>query len=63
MTNEPIQIPFPQRPRLAFAESEIETLIAAGRSKQSAVLRWLSRASSVGVDAQLSRDWHEAEPD
>jgi hypothetical protein len=63
MTNEPIQIPFPQRLRLAFGDSEIETLIAAGRSKQSAVLRWLSRASSVGVDAQLSRDWHEPGPD
>jgi ribonuclease D len=62
-TNEPIQIPFPQRLRLAFAESDIETLIAAGRSKQSAVLRWLPRAFSVGVDAQLSRDWHEPEPD
>jgi ribonuclease D len=61
-TNEPIQIPFPQRLRLAFGDSEIETLIAAGRSKQSAVLRWLSRAYSVGVDAQLSRDWHEPEP-
>jgi ribonuclease D len=63
MANEPIQIPFPQRLRLAFGDSEIEALIAAGRSKQSAVLRWLSRASSVGVDAQLSRDWHEPEPD
>jgi hypothetical protein len=63
MANEPIHIPFPQRLRLAFGDSEIETLIAAGRSKQSAVLRWLSRASSVGVDAQLSRDWHEPEPD
>jgi hypothetical protein len=63
LTNEPIQIPFPQRLRLAFADSDTETLIAAGRSRQSAVLRWLSRASSVGPDAQLSRDWHEPEPD
>jgi len=63
VTNEPIQIPFPQRLRLAFPESDIETLIAAGQSKQSAVLRWLPRAFSVGVDAQLSRDWHEPEPD
>jgi hypothetical protein len=62
-TNEPIQIPFPQRLRLAFAESDIETLIAAGRSRQSVVLRWLPRAFSVGLDAQLSRDWHEPEPD
>ena len=52
-TNEPIQITFPQRLRLAFGDSEIETLIAAGRSKQSAVLRWLPRARSVGVDALL----------
>ena len=63
LTNEPIQIPFPQRLRLAFADSDIETLIAAGRSRQSAVLRWLARAVSVGLDAQLSRDWHEPEPD
>jgi 3'-5' exonuclease len=63
LTDDPIQIPFPQRLRLAFGESEIETLIAAGRSKQSAVLRWLPRAFSVGPDAQLSRDWHEPEPD
>ena len=63
VTNEPIQIPFPQRLRLAFPESDIETLIAAGQSKQSAVLRWLPRAVSVGLDAQLSRDWHEPEPD
>jgi hypothetical protein len=63
LTNEPIQIPFPQRLRLAFADSDIETLIAAGRSKQSAVLRWLPRGFSVGLDAQLSRDWHEPEPD
>jgi hypothetical protein len=59
LANEPIQIPFPQRLRLAFAEPDIETLVAAGRSKQTAVLRWLSRAHSVGPDAQLSRDWHE----
>jgi ribonuclease D len=59
VTNEPIQIPF----ALAFPESDIATLIAAGRSKQSAVLRWLQRAYSVGLDAQLSRDWHEPEPD
>jgi hypothetical protein len=63
VTNEPIQIPFPQRLRLAFPESDIETLIAAGQTKQSAVLRWLQRAYSVGLDAQLSRDWHEPEPD
>jgi hypothetical protein len=63
LTNEPIQIPFPQRLRLAFADSDIETLIAAGRSKQSAVLRWLPRGFSVGLDAQLSRDWPEPEPD
>jgi hypothetical protein len=63
LAKQPIQIPFPQRLRLAFAESDIETLIAAGRSKQSAVLRWLPRAFSVGLDAQLSRDWHEPEPD
>jgi hypothetical protein len=31
LANEPIQIPFPQRLRLAFADSDIETLIAAGR--------------------------------
>jgi ribonuclease D len=61
LTDEPIQIPFPQRLRLAFADSE--TLIAAGRSKQSTVLRWLQRAFSVGLDAQLSRDWQEPEPD
>jgi hypothetical protein len=63
LATEPIQIPFPQRLRLAFADAAIETLIAAGRSRQSAVLRWLRRASSVGVDAQLSRDWHEPEPE
>jgi hypothetical protein len=63
LTNEPIHIPFPQRLRLAFSDSDIETLIAAGRSRQSAVLRWLPRAFSVGPDAQLSRDWHEPEPD
>jgi ribonuclease D len=63
LTEEPIQIPFPQRLRLAFADPEIQTLIAAGRSRQSAVLRWLQRAFSVGLDAQLSRDWHEPEPD
>ena len=62
-TNEPIQIPFPQRLRLAFGDLEIETLISAGQSKQNAVLRWLPRASSVGVDAQLSRDWYEPETD
>ena len=62
-TNAPIQIPFPQRLRLAFGDSEIETLISAGQSKQNAVLRWLPRASSVGVDAQLSRDWYEPETD
>jgi hypothetical protein len=59
LANEPIQIPFPQRLRLAFADSDIETLVAAGRSKQTAVLRWLSRAHSVGPDAQLSRERHE----
>ncbi len=63
VTNEPIQVPFAQRLRLAFAESDIEALIATGRSKQAAVLRWLQRAYSVGLDAQLSRDWHEPEPD
>jgi hypothetical protein len=63
LSDDPIQIPFPQRLRLAFADSDIGTLIAAGRSRQSAVLRWLQRASSVGVDAQLSRDWHEPESD
>jgi len=46
LTNEPIQIPFPQRLRLAFGDSDIETLIAAGRSRQGAVLRWLPRALS-----------------
>ena len=63
VTNEPIQIPFPQRLRLAFPESDVEALIAAGQTKQSAVLRWLQRAYSVGLDAQLSRDWHEPESD
>jgi hypothetical protein len=63
VTNEPIQVPFAQRLRLAFAEPDIEALIAAGRSKQAAVLRWLQRAYSVGLDAQLSRDWHKPEPD
>ena len=57
----PIQIPFPQRLRLAFEDSDLERLIAAGRSRKTAVLRWLSRARSV--DAQQSRDWHEPEPD
>jgi hypothetical protein len=62
-TTGPIQIPFPQRLRLAFADSEIEALIAAGRSKQSPVLRWLQRTSSVGLDAQLSPAWHQPQPD
>jgi hypothetical protein len=61
--NEPIEIRFPQRFRLAFPDADIEALIGAGRSKQNAVLRWLPRASSVGPDAQLSRDWHEPESD
>jgi hypothetical protein len=60
---EPIQIPFPQRLRLAFDDSDIEQLIATGRSKEIAVLRWLPRAYSIGLDAQPSRDWHEPEPD
>jgi len=63
LTDDPIQIPFPQHLRLAFGDSAIETLIAAGRSRQDAVLRWLPRAFSVGPDAQLSRDWHDPEPD
>jgi hypothetical protein len=63
LTNEPIQIPFPQRLGLAFSELDIETLIAAGQSRQSAVLRWVPRALSVGLDAQLSRDWHDPEAD
>jgi hypothetical protein len=69
-TNKSIQIPFPERIRLAFAESDIETLISAGRSRKVAVLRWLPRASSVGLDAhsvdldaQQSRDWDEPESD
>ena len=61
MADPAIQVPFPQRLRLGFADADIETLIAAGRSKQNAVLRWLPRAFSLGVDAQLSREWHEGE--
>jgi ribonuclease D len=57
------QIPFPQRVRLAFTESDIGPLIAAGQSKQIAVLRWLPRGFSVGLDAQLSRAWHEPDSD
>lgn len=63
VTSEPIQVPFAQRLRLAFGAPDIEALIAAGRSKHAAVLRWLQRAYSVGLDAQLSRDWYELEPD
>jgi hypothetical protein len=63
LTNEPIQIPFSQRLRLAFSDSDIQTLIAAGRSEPSPFLRWLPRAFSVGLDAPLFRDWHEPEPD
>jgi ribonuclease D len=56
---EPIQIAFPQRLRLAFGESELEQLIAAGVTKEVPVLRWLPRALSVGPEAQQSRDWSD----
>jgi ribonuclease D len=57
LTHQAIQITFPQRLWLAFRESDLQRLIAAGQSKQTSVLRWLPRAVSVGHDAQQSRDW------
>jgi ribonuclease D len=63
LAKTPIQIPFPQRLRLAFTEADIDPLIAAGQSKQSAVLRWLPKGLSVRLDAQLSREWHESDSD
>jgi hypothetical protein len=59
LTQQAIQIAFPHRLWLAFQESDLERLIAAGRSNQTPVLRWIPRALSVGVDAQQSRDWEE----
>jgi hypothetical protein len=59
LTHQAIQIAFPHRLWLAFDESNLERLIAAGRSNQTPVLRWIPRALSVGIDAQQSRDWEE----
>jgi hypothetical protein len=58
--HQEIQIAFPHRLWLAFQEPDLETLIAAGQSRQTPVLRWTPRALSVGLDAQQSRDWEEA---
>jgi hypothetical protein len=52
-----VQIGFPQRLRLAFQEAELEKLIAVGQARETPVLRGLSRALSVGPEAQQSRDW------
>jgi hypothetical protein len=60
LTEEPIQIAFPQRLRLAFQDADLERLLAVGRSRETPVLRWLPRALSVGLDAQQSRYWGEA---
>jgi hypothetical protein len=60
LTQQVIQIAFPHRLWLAFQESELESLIAAGQSNQTPVLRWLPRALSIGLDAQQSRDWGDA---
>jgi hypothetical protein len=57
---QPVQIGFPQRLRLAFEEAELEKLIAVGQAREKPVLRWLSRGLSVGPEAQQSRDWAEA---
>ena len=59
LSNEGIQIAFPHRLWLAFEDSDLERLIVAGQSNQTAVLRWIPRALSVSADAQQSRDWEE----
>ena len=60
LANSAVQIGFPQRLWLAFEEPDLDALIAAGQSKQIPVLRWVSHAVSVGLEAQQSRDWDEA---
>jgi hypothetical protein len=62
LTDQAIQIAFPQHLWLAFQESDLQRLIEAGQSKQTSVLRWLPRALSVGYNAQQSRDWEAVEP-
>jgi hypothetical protein len=57
------QIAFPKRLQLAFQDEELESLVAAGESRQTPVLRWLSRALSVGPQAQESRDWESDDDD
>jgi hypothetical protein len=42
-----------------FSTLDLDTLIAAGQSNRTPVLRWIPRALSVGLEAQQSRDWGE----
>ena len=58
-----LQVAFPQRLWLAFQEQEFQSLIDAGQSQETPVLRWLPRALSVGPQAQESRDWEDSEED
>ena len=56
-------VPLAKKFQLAIGEDAVTALAPATNAKSSTVIRWCPRSDVVGVEAQESRWWSDAEED